>query len=78
MALTEIAFISKARIGTIEVDHGQTSWKTTDAAEYIHKTLTIENNNKHVIKSCQSNFVIRESILKSKRNKNCNQHIKLA
>lgn len=38
-ALTESALAAAGRIGTVEVDHGETSCKTPDAAPYIRKTL---------------------------------------
>jgi 3-methyladenine DNA glycosylase AlkD len=37
--LTELALAAAKRIGKVEVDHGDTSCKTPDAAEYIRKTL---------------------------------------
>jgi 3-methyladenine DNA glycosylase AlkD len=38
-ALTEAALRVAKTIGKVEVDHGQTSCETKDAAAYIHKTL---------------------------------------
>ncbi len=37
--LREKAFSVAAAIGTVEVDHGETSCKTPDAADYIRRTL---------------------------------------
>jgi 3-methyladenine DNA glycosylase AlkD len=37
--LTELALAAARRIGKVEVDHGDTSCKTPDAADYIHKML---------------------------------------
>lgn len=37
-ALEAAALGSAARIGTVEVDHGETNCKTPDATAYIHKT----------------------------------------
>ena len=37
--LTALALAAAKRIGKVEVDHGDTSCKTPDAAEYIQKTL---------------------------------------
>jgi 3-methyladenine DNA glycosylase AlkD len=38
-ALTKAALAAAGRIGRVEVDHGETSCKTPDAAGYIKKTL---------------------------------------
>ena len=38
-ALEELALTAAARIGKVEVDHGETGCKTPDAAEYIQRTL---------------------------------------
>jgi 3-methyladenine DNA glycosylase AlkD len=38
-ALEEQALAAAARIGKVEVDHGETGCKTPDAAEYIRRTL---------------------------------------
>lgn len=38
--LRDVATAAADRIGTVDVDHGQTSCKTPDAAAYIEKTLT--------------------------------------
>ena len=38
-ALEELALAAAARIGKVEVDHGQTGCKTPDAADYIRRTL---------------------------------------
>ena len=38
--LEELALAAAARIGKVEVDHGQTGCKTPDAADYIRRTLT--------------------------------------
>lgn len=38
-ALEEQALAAAARIGKVEVDHGQTGCKTPDAADYIRRTL---------------------------------------
>ena len=38
-ALEELALPAAARIGKVEVDHGQTGCKTPDAADYIRRTL---------------------------------------
>ncbi len=38
-ALEELALAAAARIGKVEVDHGQTGCKTPDAAAYIRRTL---------------------------------------
>jgi 3-methyladenine DNA glycosylase AlkD len=38
-ALTQKALAAAARIGNVEVDHGDTGCKTADAASYIKKTL---------------------------------------
>ncbi len=38
-ALTRLALEAAMRIGKVDVDHGETSCKTPDAAEYIEKTL---------------------------------------
>ena len=38
-ALEEKALAAAARIGKVEVDHGETGCKTPDAAGYIRKTL---------------------------------------
>jgi hypothetical protein len=37
--LQERALAAAARIGTVEVDHGETSCTTPDAAGYIKKTM---------------------------------------
>lgn len=37
--LTKQALAASARIGKVDVDHGDTACKTPDAAAYIHKTL---------------------------------------
>lgn len=37
--LTKLALAAAKKIGKVEVDHGDTSCKTPDATEYIHKTL---------------------------------------
>ena len=37
--LQEQALAAAARIGKVEVDHGETGCKTPDATEYIHRTL---------------------------------------
>ena len=39
-ALEEPALAAAARIGKVEVDHGQTGCKTPDAADYVRRTLT--------------------------------------
>ena len=41
------------RIGTVEVDHGETGCKTPDAAAYIKKTVAY--NKKKAKKACKSN-----------------------
>ena len=38
-ALEQLALAAAARIGKVEVDHGQTGCKTPDAADYIRRTL---------------------------------------
>ena len=38
--LEAAALAAAARIGKVEVDHGQTGCKTPDAADYIRRTLT--------------------------------------
>ena len=38
-ALEELAQAAAARIGKVDVDHGETGCKTPDAAEYIRRTL---------------------------------------
>ena len=44
--LQEIALEAAAAIGKIDVDHGETSCKTPDAADYIHKTLAYREKKK--------------------------------
>ena len=39
LSLEELALAAAARIGKVEVDHGQTGCKTPDATEYIQRTL---------------------------------------
>ena len=45
-ALEKRAIAAAKRIGKIDVDHGETSCKTPDAAAYIKKTLTHRRKQK--------------------------------
>lgn len=44
--LREKAIAAASRIGKVEVDHGETSCKTPDAADYIRKAAAREKNRK--------------------------------
>lgn len=44
--LEKKAIAAARRIGKIEVDHGQTSYKTPDAAAYIKKTVAYNKKKK--------------------------------
>jgi 3-methyladenine DNA glycosylase AlkD len=46
--LREQALAAAARIGTVDVDHGETNCKTPDAAEYIRKTVAYREGKRRV------------------------------
>lgn len=48
--LQKLALEAAKRIGKVEVDHGQTSCQTPDAAAYIKKTLAHRKNARRLIK----------------------------
>jgi 3-methyladenine DNA glycosylase AlkD len=50
--LTDKALAAAAKIGKVEVDHGNTSCKTPDAAAYIHKTLEHRKKKGKTKKGC--------------------------
>lgn len=51
-ALEKRALSAAKRIGKVEVDHGETSCKTPDAAEYIRKTVARQKQRKKRLKPC--------------------------
>jgi len=44
--LEKIAIAAAARIGTVEVDHGETGCKTPEAVAYIKKTVAYNKKKK--------------------------------
>lgn len=48
--LQEKALVTAAKIGKVEVDHGETNCKTPDAAEYIKKTVTYRKEKEAKVK----------------------------
>ena len=67
-ALADQALAAAKRIGVVEVDHGETSCKTPDAAAYIRKVLTYRSGKKKKTTASAKNKVTgKKKITKKKK-----------